>query len=75
MIFYIIMDYLLFQTAQFFNQLHAYYPKTNRWVHILPQPAANNITLSPPCMAGHMASIIQGEMIVFGGSYGHDIAR
>ena len=49
------------QASWYFNQLHSYCPKSNRWTSI----ATNNL---PKGTAGHSANILGDCMIVFGGS-------
>ncbi|XP_064643305.1 F-box only protein 42-like [Lineus longissimus] len=55
----------LHQAARFFSELHIYSTQTNRWSHVPTHRP-------PPPTAGHSASIIEDQMIVFGGSHGHN---
>ena len=55
--------FILLQAARFFSELHIYKPALNRWSHV--------VTLShqsPQPVAGHSASVVGDQMVVFGGS-------
>lgn len=53
-------SYPLYQSCHLFNELHVYDIQNNHWSCI-------ETSIKPPPMAGHSISIIDNNLIVFGG--------